>query len=201
MEFYMKKSWIIALFIIILLGIGSIVGIYAYQRQATKDSNSSQNRQLATQEEEYINHEIAENIVSTSSVEEKISPNCTIIEKQYFTGCDHIIRTIKDVPEEYINATKEKFAKGYKDWKIENFTTNQINIYQEKEGFCGQHYLIKEHNGVIAIYLVDEEGKENWKEDTEIQIMYLPEQDIEQIRQGIMVIGNTELYSILEDFE
>ena len=195
----MKKGLVIALITTILLAIGIIVGIYTFQGKNAKDSNILGNKQLAMQEEQ--NNEKESNILYTASIEEKISPNCTIIEKQYFNGCDHIIRNAKDIPVEYINATKQDFEKAYKDWKIENFTANQINIYQEKEGFCGEHYLVKEHNGVIAIYTIDENKNEKWKENTEIQTMYLPEQDLEKVKEGIEVIGNSELYSTLEDFE
>ena len=196
----MKKSWIIIVISIVLLILGILLGIYDYQKARAKDSNIPQNIQLA-EKGEYINEEKKQNLVETLSTEEKVSPNCSIVQKEYFKGCDHLIRTVKEVPEECINNTKEQIEKRYKEWKIEEFSSNQITIYQEKEGFCGQHYKIKEHEGTIRIYRVDETGKETLDQDTEIQTMYLPEEDLEKLRQGIEVIGNTELYSTIEDFE
>lgn len=195
----MKKSWIIVIISILLFVLGIILGIYDYQKSKAKDSNIPQSTQLA--EENYINEQEEKNVLETLSAEEKISPNCNMIEKQYFKGCDHLIRTVKEIPEECINDTKEEIEKRYKDWKVEEFSSNQIIIYQEKEGFCGQHYMIKEIGEVIGIYSIDEKGVETLKQETEIQTMYLPEEDLEKLRQGIEVIGDTELYSAIEDFE
>ena len=39
------------------------------------------------------------------------------------------------------------------------------------------------------------------KEDTEIQTRYLTDVDLEKVKTGIEAIGNTELNSVLEDFE
>ena len=57
------------------------------------------------------------------------------------------------------------------------------------------------HNGVIGIYTVDQNGNESLKQDTEIQIQYLPEIDIENLKKGIYVIGDEALNSALEDYE
>ena len=69
------------------------------------------------------------------------------------------------------------------------------------EGFCNEHYVLKVHNGVIGIYTVDQNGNETLKQDTEIQIQYLPEIDIENLKKGIYVIGDEALNSALEDYE
>lgn len=195
----MRKWWLIAIVIIILFMVGVVAGFYVYQKNNTQDSNMQDYKQLAV--EEQIHNEELENLITTSSSEKTISPNCMLIQKQYFKGCDHIIRNVEDIDEKYINCSQQEFEKDYKDWKIEEFTNNQITMYQEKEGFCNRHYIIKEHDGVLAIYTIDETGKENWKEDTEIQTIYLPEEDLVKIRQGIEAIGDTELHSTLEDFE
>ena len=91
--------------------------------------------------------------------------------------------------------------KQYPDWKIEKFSSNEVVLYKEKNGYCDEHYVIREHNGVLAIYTLDENGKETWKQDTEIVTMYLPEVDLSRIKEGIKVTGTTNLRSILEDYE
>lgn len=80
---------------------------------------------------------------------------------------------------------------------------NQVQLLyiKKKNGFCDQHYLIKEHNNVLAVYTIDENGDVAFKKDTEISTMYLPENDLENFKQGIEVIGDTELNSFLSDFE
>ena len=174
----MRKGWMIAIIALLLLIVGIIVGIYVFKINQTQDSNMLDDKQLAKQqkEETQIN-----NVIATSVTEEKTSPNATIIKKQYFKGCDHIQKETMEISEEDINLTQEQIQKQYPDWQIENFSSSEVVLYQELDGYCNEHYVVREHNGVLAIYTLDENGKETWKEDTEIVTMYLPETDLARI--------------------
>ena len=194
----MRKGWMIAIIALLLLIVGIIVGIYVFKINQTQDSNMLDDKQLAKQqkEETQIN-----NVIATSVTEEKTSPNATIIKKLYFKGCDHIQKETMEISEEDSNLTQEQIQKQYPDWQIENFSSSEVVLYQELDGYCNEHYVVREHNGVLAIYTLDENGKETWKEDTEIVTMYLPETDLARIKEGIKVTGTTNLRSILEDYE
>lgn len=193
----MRNSWAILLIIMIILlfALGVMMGIYFYGSDNTEDTNLL-NVQLA--EESILENNVT---VSTSLTEEKVSPNCTIVEKQYFTGCDHLIKDIKEIPEDWINMTEEQILEQYPDWTLESFTNNQIIVSQEKEGYCGEHYVIRTHNDVIGIYTLDENGKETLKEDTDIPTMYLTEEDLEILNKGIQASGENQLHQVLEDYE
>ena len=193
----MRNSWAILLIIMIILlfALGVMMGIYFYGSDNTEDTNLL-NVQLA--EESILENNVT---VSTSLTEEKVSPNCTIVEKQYFTGCDHLIKDIKEIPEDWINMTEEQIMEQYPDWTLESFTNNQIIVSQEKEGYCGEHYVIRTHDDVIGIYTLDENGKETLKEDTDIPTMYLTEEDLEILNKGIQAIGENQLHQVLEDYE
>lgn len=193
----MRNSWAILLVIMVILlfALGVMMGIYFYGSDNTEDTNLL-NVQLA--EESMSGNNVT---VSTSLTEEKVSPNCTIVEKQYFTGCDHLIKDIKEIPEDWINMTEEEIIEKYPDWTLESFTNNQIIVSQEKEGYCGEHYVIRTHDDVIGIYTLDENGKETLKEDTDIPTMYLTEEDLEILDKGIQAIGENQLHQVLEDYE
>lgn len=182
----------------ILFFIGVMTGVYFYEKDKSKDSNIG-TKQLADLEQ---NKDQEENeAVSTSTSETKLSPNCTITEKQYFKGCDHFIKEIKEIPEEWINWTEEQVKEQYTDWKLESVTNNEIIVSQEKEGYCGMHYVVREHGEVLGIYTTDETGEETWKEDTDIATRYLTEEDLMKVQEGIKAIGDDQLHSVLEDFE
>ena len=196
----MRKGWIIVtiLGIMILFCIGVMAGVYFYEKEKTKDSNMP-TKQLASIEQ---NEDKEENeTISTSTLETKASPNCTVTEKQYFKGCDHLVKEIKEIPEEWINYTEEQVKAEYDEWKLESFTSNQIIVSQEKEGYCGMHYVVREHGEVLGIYTTDETGQETWKEDTDIATRYLTEEDLIKVQEGIKAIGDDQLHSVLEDFE
>ncbi len=198
----MRTGWkiVMAIGIMFLFLIGVITGVYFYEKDKTKDSNIG-TKQLANLEQNQNEKQIENEVISTSIAETKLSPNCTITEKQYFKGCDHFIKEIKEIPEEWINFTEEQVKEQYTDWKIESLTNNEIIVSQEKEGYCGMHYIVKEHGEVLGIYTIDETGEETWKEDTDIATRYLTEEDLIKVKEGIKAIGDDQLHSVLEDFE
>ncbi len=198
----MRTGWkiVMAIGIMLLFLIGVITGVYFYEKDKTKDSNIG-TKQLANLEQNQNEKQIENEVISTSIAETKLSPNCTITEKQYFKGCDHFIKEIKEIPEEWINFTEEQVKEQYADWKIESLTNNEIIVSQEKEGYCGMHYIVKEHGEVLGIYTTDETGEETWKEDTDIATRYLTEEDLIKVKEGIKAIGDDQLHSVLEDFE
>lgn len=66
---------------------------------------------------------------------------------------------------------------------------------------CENHYVIKEKEGKIAIYNVNENGKETFKTDTEILTKYLPDEDVELLKKGIKASSEAQLNQILSDYE
>lgn len=187
----MRKGWIIALALFLLI-MGVVLGVSIYNKNKTDQINTVQDKKLAEENTATI---------YTASIEEKVSPNAKILQKVYYTGCDHLLKDTVDVPEQLINKSREDVQNYYKKWTIDSFSPGEITIYKEESGFCDQHYLVKEHNGVLGIYNIDEKGKITLKKDTEIQTKYLTEIDLEKVKSGIEAIGNMELNSVLEDFE
>lgn len=89
----------------------------------------------------------------------------------------------------------------YSQWEVKGFSPNEIVLYRQLDGICREHYLIKELDGVIAIYVLDENESATLQEKTSIATQYLTESDLENIKQGIRANGKEELNSILEDYE
>lgn len=197
------KKWIIIAVIILGIILGIIFGIYAYNRGEISDTNMIDTQKLADEknEETKSNETILNESIETSSANMKVSPNAIIIQKRYYKSCDHLIREVIDIPEDLINKTQDDVMNKYSDWKLEGYSPKEIVIYKEFQGICNEHYVIKEHNGVIGIYTENGEDIQEWQEDTEISTQYLPEEDLEQLKVGIKIVGKNNLYSFLEDYE
>ncbi len=201
----MKKIWIIILSIaIIIIGIGLGIFIYNNNKNTNKQGSIVENEinivsEKVTDEctEEYQNNEEIE----TNSQEEKISPNCLLILKKYFEECNHTINEYVDVPQELVNGTEEDLKKEYPYWQIEKYSSNEIILYKEFNSNCGQHFVLKEDEGKITVYKINENNEEEVYEKTEISVEYLSETDKNKIREGIKVNGIEELNQLLEDFE
>ena len=192
------------LVIIILIGVllGFLTGFYLYKinKIEKEDINikeeSKKNNNIIKKIDEETN-----NILKTSSKEEKTSPNCRIILKTYYKSCEHIIETKKNIEKANVNVTEQELKEKFPDWEIQKFTAKEIVLYKEVEGFCNEHYLLKEKNGYIAIYQLNEEGETKFFNLTDIAIKYLDKKDIERFKTGITVYTNKELNKLLEDFE
>ena len=63
------------------------------------------------------------------------------------------------------------------------------------------HYLLKDVYGYIEVYYLDEDKNEYLYEKTDISTEYLSEEDIDDLKVGIEVVGIEALNKMLEDFE
>lgn len=202
----MKKVWIIGLIIAIII-IGIILGIFIYNNNANNNKQSSiiENEinivsEKVTDEctEEYQN---SEEEIETNSQEEKISPNCLVILKKYYEECNHTINEYVDIPQDLVNGTEEDLKNEYPYWQIDKYSSNEIVLYKEFNSNCGQHFILKEDDGKITVYKINENNEEEIYENTEISVEYLSETDKSKISEGIKVNGIEELNQLLEDFE
>ena len=66
---------------------------------------------------------------------------------------------------------------------------------------CGQHFVLRDVDGKINIYKINENNEEELYEKTEISVEYLTETDKIEIQNGIRVNGIEELNQLIEDFE
>lgn len=198
----MRKYYIISIIGIIIFAILITIGVSIY-----KNTNSNLQQQgeakNVVEKNEMQNNLVNSNIelVTTASEEEKTSPNCLFIFKTYYKKCEHIKVEREKITETMVNKTREDLESIYKNWNIVTFRNNEVLFYKEEEGSCGEHYLLKELEGKIAIYNIDEQNNLNLYEETEILTNYLPEEDINRLKQGIRVEGKDKLNQALEDYE
>ncbi len=184
--------------LIILFGVSAFIGFLIF-----KDNGDTLNYAVTDDcvyEENMYEAGMLDN-VEASSTEEKVSPNAIFIIKKKFKGCGHITEQEAQLPTEIINKTQEEVEEMYGDFEIEGFSSNEIILYKEVEGKCNEHYKIKEEDGVIAIYNINEKGEETLYDKTGISTEYLTESDLENIRKGLEVYGKQKLNSFIEDFE
>ena len=194
----MKKYIVLVILAIVL---SFFLGTYLYKLDKINEELAFEVEYTTNKAENAINQ--AEEILQrTSSSEDKINPDTKIIEKVYYNDCNHIVQTEKQAPEEMVNETKDLFQAEYIGWEIQKFTNTEVVVYKEIYDFCDEHYCIKDNNGTITVYKLDEYGKEKELiEETDIQTQYLAEEDIEKLEEGIIVYNKAEVSKKLEDFE
>lgn len=197
------KKWGFLLGIAIIIIVAIFVGIFLFNSSNKKSQNTlnniNTNNEIVTNQ---VNYSVKNDItINTNTNEEKISPNATLILKRKYKDCGHIIKEYKRIPNDLVNLTKEELVEKYNEWDIEKFSNTEVILIQETEGVCDEHYVLRQKDGVIAVYRIDDDEKEVLEELTGISIEYLTENDKMEIEQGIKVYGKEELNGILENYE
>lgn len=64
-----------------------------------------------------------------------------------------------------------------------------------------KQYILRENDGFINVYYINEKGEEILYRVTDISTKYLGEEDVKELQEGINVVGIQELNQLLEDFE
>lgn len=195
------KKWIISIItIIVLFIIGGVIGYNLYSMQNTRETPMDETR-LADQPKEEENEQSENKMIAVASVTKKIQPDTIIIIKEYYTKCDHLIQEEQMPKDVLVNMTEDELQAYYKDYKIESFSEREVILYKECKQWCPKHYVLRNSNGVVVIYRLNEQGKEELLEKTDIIVEYLPQEDQTRINEGIVMIGDELLNSTLEDFE
>lgn len=196
----MKKNiWIVILLIVAIIT-GFFVGVHLYNKEKSKKQLENDIQNVVVHDNKVNNTNTVE--IQTSMSEEKISINTEVVEEIYYVQCDHLIKTLRKDMKSLVNMTKEELAKKYPKWEIKEFSTEKVTLYKEEQGFCNEHYLVKDVDGIVTIYNMDNEDKINEIiKTTEIETKYLTETDQEDLKEGIRVYTQQKLNKLLEDFE
>ena len=194
------RRFLFILSVIIIFAISFICGYYIYRENKEKEWP----KQIATEISEAVvksNENAFCPSLLTSTINEKISPNATLVIKKHYKECGHTTKDYAEIPEELVNMNEEDTKENLFGWEIKGFSPDEIVIYKDVAGICNEHYVLKEKDGNIVIYVLDANEKETLSETTEISTEYLTENDLQELKRGIKAIGKEELNSILENYE
>ncbi len=130
-----------------------------------------------------------------------LSPNCSFIFQAKYEECGHISSQYTNIPQTLVNKKQEEVKQLYPDWEIHEFQNNKVVLYKTKEGNCGEHYILRDVEGKVVVYVINSEDKEEEYQKTEISTDYLTETDRVQMKEGLKVYGKENLSQMIEDFE
>ena len=201
----MKKILLILLGIIFIIG-GIFVAILISK------PNENEIPQNVTEEAVYSNRTNTENennnqsltkneTMQTDAKEERISPNAFITYKRTYKECGHTTSEYKEIPKDLVNLTKEELQEIYNDWTIEKFSDTDIILNKEEEGSCGEHFVVRDVDGMVTVFKKQDDGTETKYQETDIATEYLTDTDKINMEKGIEVNGKQELNQLIEDFE
>lgn len=200
----MKKTTIIILVCTaMVLGIlfGIIVNILDDSKIEEAQLNEIKKLNELIDNNQLVNLTGQNQIIATNNSDVKLSPNAMIYFEKHYKDCGHTIIQKEKINVNEVNKDEEYFKNAYSDWEIKEFSSDEVKLYRELSGTCDEHYLITIQDDKIVVFNIDEDGNTILKEETDIPITYLTEQDIQLLEQGIRANGESELSKKLEDFE
>lgn len=197
----MKKTVWIIVFLILAIVIGFFVGVHLYNAEVNEEEMENDIEKI--QNNNLITNNTVNNIeIETSAIEEKVSIDTEVIEEVYYAECDHLVKNKRSNIKNIINMTKEELAKKYPDWQLKEFSKDKVILYKEEQNYCGEHFLVKDVDGFVTVYNMDNQDKIKERiKITDIETAYLPQTDQESLKEGIKIYSEQKLNKLIEDFE
>ena len=121
--------------------------------------------------------------------------------KRYYNECGHSIEEYTDLNNELVNKTKDEIQQVYSAWTIDKFSNDEIIISRSFDSQCGEHYIVRDKDGKVVVYLLSGDGTETELQETEISTEFLTEADKLELQNGISANGRQELNQVIENFE
>lgn len=190
-----KKIISICIFFGIIFSIITGLGVYSFTNKRNR-SNKDSVVQIGDS-----GKSVEYNSVQTVSSEERISPTAQVVMNQSYKKCGHTTKNKYSVPEEIINMNEKQVQKYYYGWKIDKFSSSELILSKVNPGICDEHYVVKDVDGLVNVYNLDDDGAESLVYSTEIETKYLPQEDREKLKNGINIVGKDNLSILLEDYE
>ncbi len=104
--------------------------------------------------------------------------------------------------ETEISASKYVKDECLNEWEDYSKTVqNEIKETNSSLNDENKHYILRENNGFINVYYINENDEEILYKVTDISTSYLGEEDVRELKEGIEVTGIQNLNQLLEDFE
>lgn len=134
----------------------------------------------------------------------QISTETDLVQKIIYTKCkdEEIFRT--KPPDNLIGFNYNQLQKLYSGWTIEKFDTKEIEMTLKVDSLCREHannMFIGIKDGYVTVFYGTPGPKAIVKEVTKIPINKLMPQDVQELRQGLVVQSKEEVLRTLEGMQ
>lgn len=119
-----------------------------------------------------------------------------VSKREKMNDTKNIVENETELSRKYV---KDKCLNEWEDYS----KTVQNEIMETSQSLNDENrpYILREKDGFINVYYINESGEEILYRVTDISVKFLGEDDIKELKQGIEVIGTQKLNEMLEDFE
>lgn len=137
-----------------------------------------------------------ENIITTTTT--------SVTFKRYYTKTNTKKTETVNIEAGNVGLNKSQFLEKYKDWTVESFNADSIVLSKNIDSYPKGYYLITVNEdtpeGYIVVYSFDDDGNKSIVEQTQTPIELLDSTAVEEIKKGIVVQSEDEMYNILQNY-
>ena len=134
----------------------------------------------------------------------KISPDAVLVQRITYTKCKDIEVFRTKPPDNLIGLNFNQVQKIYSGWNIEKFDTKEIEMVLNVDSLCREHsnnMFIGIKDGYVTVFYGVPGPKAIIKEVTKISVNGLMPQDVQELRQGLIIQSKEELLRTLEGMQ
>ena len=193
-----ERIWIWMVLIALAMILGGAAG-YLWVGQKVVEEQEVMPLEVTTEEEtkEELPSEPA-TVVDTQ--EETITPSTKMVY-QYYYPSDDVTETAEEVPPYFlVGLTRSDMETIYQEWELLSFSPKEVVLRRTVEGNSHERYIVGVKNGYVAVFYEEEQNGVSLKEQTNIPVSSLDEEEQKRLAEGILVVGKDRLAQVLQDY-
>ena len=116
--------------------------------------------------------------------------------KKNESDVENFVNNVEEISSEYVT---DECLNEWRDYSL----TIQDELKEASQNLNDENrtYIVKAEDNYIKIYYLNNNNEEILYRVTDIAVQYLGENDVEELKQGIRVVGLQKLNQLIEDFE
>ncbi len=132
----------------------------------------------------------------------KTEGNWILTLERTYTICKHTITDEMPMGTRYVGKTSEELSLAYPLWQLVEFTPEKVMFTVDIDGYCPEHYVIKEEDGYLVVYRPEKEtGALYPVEKTGISYDRLTPDMQDKVDIGLAVDTIEDVEYLMEDWE
>ena len=199
---FYKNKYIIAVFLVLaMMAGGYALGMHIGQERIKE--NVKNNNEEQGFETMHTARKSAKEITGQElPVIDITTENTLLIFETYYTSCNDKIVEERKAQGDEIGLSRQKIEAKFPDWDVHEFSYARIILTKQLEDYCPNHFVLKDRDGMVVIYMPSEEKNEERNiQQTQISIDKLPPDVQDEIRKGVVMDSLEEVEYFMESLD
>ncbi|MBM7582315.1 hypothetical protein JOD02_001172 [Caldicoprobacter guelmensis] len=130
------------------------------------------------------------------------SETTTFIFERVYNLCGHNLVSYRSATPQEVGLSRKQVKDMYSSWDIKEFSASIVWLCERVDGYCPNHYVIKDNDGRIAICRPLEDGRGFYLiRQTSIDTAFLDADLQERVKEGWVVDSLEQVEQLVESWD